>query len=170
MPSWKEASLAEMPFRQAMLADPATMAYNAPWAPPTGCLAFPPQQWGAWLARWTGHAPERFCAYLIAPHGQLVGEISWHDYGEEISTVIHAAYRGKGYGLEGLQLLAELAFRHPQIACLRNCFEAARTPALVTHRQAGFEIDGEENGLLRLRLSRERWEQRRAVRLSGGAS
>ena len=69
-----------------------------------------------------------------------------------------------------MQLLAELAFRHPQIACLRNCFEAARTPALVTHRQAGFEIDGEENGLLRLRLSRERWEQRRAVRLSGGAS
>lgn len=67
MLQWKTASLAEMPFRQALLSDPATMAYNAPWAPPTGCLDFPATKWAPWLERWTNQAPERFCAYLVFP-------------------------------------------------------------------------------------------------------
>ena len=28
-------------FRQAMMADPATMAYNAPWFPPEGTIPLP---------------------------------------------------------------------------------------------------------------------------------
>ena len=93
----------------------------------------------------------------VSPEGQPVGEISWHDYGAEISTIIHAAYRGKGYGLEGLRILAALAFRHKEISCLCNHFEASRIPALRVHQKAGFEIAGEEDGLLTLRLSREQW-------------
>lgn len=161
---WKPASLAEMPFRQALLGDPATMAYNAPWAPPDGCLDFPPARWSAWLEKWADHAPERFCAYLFTPQGQAVGEISWHDYGQEIGIVIHAEQRGKGYGLEGLQLLIALAFQYPEIDCLWNSFEATRTPALLTHQKAGFEVVEETDGMLRLRLTREHWLQSKNVR------
>lgn len=159
MLQWKEASLAEMPFRQAMLSDPATMAYNAPWAPPDGCIAFPPERWAAWLERWTGRAPERFCAYLLTPQGQPVGEISWHGFGAEIGVVIHSAHRGKGYGLMGLQLLASLAFQHPEINCLWNCFEASRAPALAIHQKAGFQPAGESGSLLKLCLTRENWQK-----------
>ena len=63
---------ATMPFRQAMLADPATMAYNAPWFPPDGCLPFPETEWDAWLQKWTGHEPERFCGFLADEAGELV--------------------------------------------------------------------------------------------------
>lgn len=155
------ATLADMPFRQSLLADPHTMAYNAPWAPPDGCIAFPTSSWNAWLERWTQHAPERWCGYLVNEKGETVGEISWHSLGGEIGVVIHHAFRGRGYGSEGLRLLAQQAFRFSEIDTLTNRFEPSREPALTTHLAAGFVPLKIEDGVLTLRLTRERWEAQR---------
>lgn len=143
-----------MPFRQAMLADPATMAYNAPWFPPDGCIPFPESDWDEWLADWTGHEPERFCGFLADEAGELVGEICWHGYGAGMGIVILAAHRGKGYGTEGLRLLAERAFSHPEITSLTNDFESDRDPAVSVHRKVGFVPVSEERGVLTLRLTK----------------
>ena len=144
-----------MPFRRAMLADPATMAYNAPWFPPDGCLPFPEEDWDAWLNRWTGHEPERFCGFLANEAGELVGEICWYDSGAGMGVVILAAHRGKGYGKEGLRLLIECAFSHPQITSLTNDFETDRAAALAAHRALGFAPVGEKDGIVTLRLERK---------------
>lgn len=160
-----EASRDLMPFRQAMLESPATMAYNAPWAPPQGTVPFPEEAWDAWLQAWTDREPERFCGYLQAEDGTLVGEVCWHGFGQEMGVVIHAPYRGRGYGLEGLRLLAERAFRHGEISMLVNTFEADREPALAVHERMGFVPVGEKDGVLTLRLTRERYEALRRRRM-----
>ncbi len=156
-----EATRAMMPFRQWMMADPATMAYNAPWSPPDGTIPFPEEAWDGWLADWTGSAPERWCAYLANEAGDMVGEISYHHAGQDMGVMIAAPFRGRGYGREALALLVAEAFRHEEISELRNCFEPTRTPALRTHLAAGFVRVEERDGLLTLRLTRERFEERR---------
>lgn len=145
----------KLSFRQAMLADPATMAYNAPWFPPDGCLPFPEEAWDEWLDKWTGHEPERFCGFLANENGELVGETCWHSFGAGMGIVICAAYRGRGYGEEGLRLLIDRAFSYPEIASLTNDFESDRAAALAVHRKLGFVPVGEENGVVTLRLDKE---------------
>ena len=158
-----------MPFRQSMLADPATMAYNAPWFPPEGTIPFPEKQWAAWLDRWTSHEPERFCGYVAREDGTLVGEVCWHGFGRGMGVVIHAAHRGRGYGAQALQLLARRAFAHEEISFLENTFESHRDPALRLHLRAGFEETGrDEEGNLILRLTRRRWHEGTIHQTNGG--
>lgn len=151
------ASREHLPFRQALLADAATMAYNAPWCPPDGTLSFPEESWDAWLARWTNREPERFCGYVINENNTPVGEVCWYDHGAGMGVVIHAAHRGSGYGAEALHLLIQRAFAHPEITYLENQFESTRTAALHTHLNAGFREAGtDENGSLVLRLDKQK--------------
>ena len=150
-----EATRETMPFRQRMLSDPATMAYNAPWFPPDGCLPFPEEEWDEWLDKWTGREPERFCGFLADETGELVGEICWHSFGAGMGVVIVAAHRGRGYGEEGLRLLIDRAFSHPEIASLTNEFEPDRAAAMAVHRKLGFVPVSEENGVVTLRLNKE---------------
>ena len=142
-------------FRQVMLADPATMAYNAPWFPPDGCLPFPEEAWDEWLDKWTGHEPECFCGFLVDEAGELVGEVCWHGFGAGMGVVIVAAHRGRGYGEEGLRLLIDRAFSHPEITSLTNDFEPDRAAAMAVHRKLGFVPVSEENGVVTLRLNKE---------------
>lgn len=161
------ASRELMPFRQAMLTDPATMAYNAPWFPPDGTIPFPESDWDEWLADWTDREPERFCGYVAAEDGTLVGEVCWHGHGAGMGVVIHAAHRGHGYGAQALQLLAARAFSHADISCLENNFESTRDPALRLHEQAGFRRAGtNDDGYLVLRLTRQQWHERLLRRLT----
>ena len=84
-----------------------------------------------------------------------MGEVCWHGYGAGMGIVIHADHRGKGYGAQGLQLLIDRAFSHPEITCLENNFESTRDPALRLHQRAGFvEAGTDEDGYLVLRLER----------------
>ncbi len=147
-------TLADMPLRQAWLADPVTMAYNAPWFPPSGCLPFPQENWQDWLADWTNHEPERFVALLVRD-GETVGEVSWHDHGRDMGVLILAAYRGQGLGAQGLRLLAERAFEHAGLTELRVQFELERESARRTYARAGFSEIDVKDGLLTMRLTRE---------------
>ena len=94
-------SLDDLWFRQALLADEATMAYNAAWG---GTIDFPREKWAEWYGRWL-EVPETERYYRYLRHretGRFVGEIAYRLDGEKgvylCDVIVLAAERGKGYG------------------------------------------------------------------------
>ena len=90
------------PYRR-MLADPATMAYNAPWFPPDGCIPDAENEWIRLIENWTDRSPTRFYAYLQRVSDRcFVGDVNYHYNPErgwcDMGIVIYAPERGKGYG------------------------------------------------------------------------
>jgi RimJ/RimL family protein N-acetyltransferase len=143
-------------FYVQMLTDPATMAYNAPWFPPDGCIPGAAEAWEDLCADWTGRAPERFYAYLQrVSDGAFVGDVNYHRNGQGMGIVIYAPERGKGYGKAGLRLLLDRAFRVDGVPALRNDFETDRDAACSIHRALGFRDAGGSDGMLHLVLTRE---------------
>lgn len=156
----------ELEFYQQMLEDPATMAYNAPWFPPDGCIPFPESEWADWYAEWFGREPERFFAYLQRESdGAYVGNVDYHrDPGHDwwdMGIVIHAPERGKGYGKAGLELLLEHAFHVGGVRRMHNVFEETRGAAYHIHLSLGFREIGWEGGEVHLLLTREEYDARR---------
>lgn len=102
----------ELAFRQALLGDPDTMAYNHAYG---GTIAFPRERWADWYARWVENASgERFYRYLYDPEAdRFVGEVSYHFDGEldgyVCDVIVPAGLRGRGYGYQGLALLCGAA-------------------------------------------------------------
>lgn len=156
----------ELGFRQALLADPATMAYNRgcdlgfpQYHNDTGCIDFPPEDWSGWYARWVGGEPERFYAYL-EEDGAFVGEVSLYQTAPgvyEMGIVVHSAQRGRGHSRRGMELLMEAAFGRLGAREVTNHFEADRDAALRIHQKMGFQAEEEGRGMLRLSLTRERF-------------
>lgn len=146
-------------FYQKMMTDPATMAYNAPWFPPDGCIPNPEDDWANLVENWIGREPQFFYAYLKRiSDGAFVGDVCFHYTPEcdwwDMGVVIYAPERGKGYGKQGLQLLADHAFSHG-IKVLHNAFETTRDAAYRIHRAVGFEETGRENGTVHLVLTEQ---------------
>ena len=142
-----------------MMSDPATMAYNAPWFPPDGCIPHPEAEWED-LQDWIGHEPERFYAYLQRiSDGAFVGDVNYHRSREgdycDMGVVIYAPERGKGYGKEGLRLLADRALRADGVPALHNDFETTRDAAFRIHKAVGFREVGRSDGIIQLALTRE---------------
>lgn len=147
-------------FYVQMLSDPATMAYNAPWFPPDGCIPNATEEWEDLCAGWIGRAPERFYAYLQRiSDGAFVGDVNYHrnDRGTQydMGIVIYAPERGKGYGKAGLGLLLKQAFRVDGVPALHNDFETDRDAAWRIHKAVGFREAGVTDGILHLVLTRE---------------
>lgn len=99
-------------FRQELLADPETMAYNHNWG---GTISFPEEKWESWYGKWIVNTEgKRFYRYLLNEEDNgFVGEIAYH-YDEErriniADIIVMAKHRGKGFGSRGLQLLCEFA-------------------------------------------------------------
>lgn len=134
-------ALDELGFREALLSDAETMAYNAAWG---GTIAFPREKWAAWYRAWV-EAPEgqRYYRYLLSPHRRgFVGEIAYH-YDAQASlylcdVIILAKYRGHGFGTEGLRLLCEAA-RENGLPALHDHI-AADNPAWRLFLKNGFSI------------------------------
>ena len=148
-------------FYVRMLSDPATMAYNAPWFPPDGCIPEPEKGWPEMQDSWIGREPERFYAFLRRKaDGAFVGDVNYHRGPEgdrwDMGIVIFAPERGRGYGRQGLFLLADRAFGDG-VPCLRNEFERTREAAYRAHVSAGFRETGAADGIVRLELTREEW-------------
>ena len=139
-------------FYVQMLSDPATMAYNAPWFPPDGCIPGAAEEWDDLCAGWIGHEPERFYAYLQrTSDGAFVGDVNGHGMG----IVIYAPERGKGYGKAGLRLLVDKALRVDGVPALHKDFEPTRDTAWRIHRAAGFRDAGMEDGVFHMVLTME---------------
>ena len=101
----------ELDARAALIGDPATMTYNAAWG---GTIPFPESARDAWYAHWIRqHDNKRYYRYLLDENDTFVGEIAFH-YDEKwggymAHVLIHARYRRRGYGREGLELLCTAA-------------------------------------------------------------
>ena len=99
----------ELWFRQKMLEDDATMAFNHAYG---GTISFPKERWNEWSKRWVGAGNERFYAYVKAEK-DFVGEVAYR-FDEAtghyvMSLIIFAPFRRRGYGLQALSLLCEEA-------------------------------------------------------------
>lgn len=152
-------------FYERMMSDPATMAYNAPWFPPDGCIPHPEKEWKRLCADWIGAEPERFYAYLRrTSDGAFVGDVCFHYTPErdwwDMGVVICAQERGKGFGKQGLRLLADYAFAHG-VKRLHNEFETTRDAAYAMHRAVGFRETGTDGGIVELMLTKEEFEKGR---------
>ena len=144
----------DMWFVQQMQQDPETMAYNAGWDvsyagyhPDTGCIDFPESEWQEKHARLVGHEPECFYAFVrLKSNGQFAGEVNFHytdkDDWWDMGVLIHAPFRGKGYGRMALELLLRRAFLECEISKLHNSFETTRDPGMAIHLNAGFRPCG----------------------------
>ena len=149
-------------FYVKMMSDPATMAYNAPWFPPDGCIPAPESEWLDLQAFWIGKEPERFYAFLQRKgDGAFVGDVNYHYTPKrswwDMGIVIYAPERGKGYGRQGLRLLLDRAFKVDGVSRLHNDFETTRDAAYHIHKAAGFRETGMVDGILQLELTREEY-------------
>lgn len=147
-------------FYVKMMSDPETMAYNAPWFPPDGCVPDPDSGWVELQKSWIGKAPERFYAFLQRKtDGAFVGDVNYHHNPKQswcdMGIVIFAPERGKGYGKQGLRLLLDRAFKVDGVSCLHNDFEDARIAAYRIHKAVGFRETGTLDRIIHLELTRE---------------
>ena len=143
-------------FRQLMLSDPETMAYNHAWG---GTISFPEERWQEWYDFWI-REPEgkRFYRYLKDEAGAFVGEIAYHfDSGMNgfiADVVVLASHRGKGYGSEALELLCNEA-RKNRVSVLYDDI-AIDNPAITLFKKHGFieESRTEEKIILKKELQK----------------
>ena len=145
-------ALQDLWFRQQLMADEATMSYNAAWG---GTIPFPENAWKEWYDHWLiHHDNKRFYRYLwdsAADH--FVGEIAYH-YDEErkiwlADVIVLSAYRGKGYGSEGLQLLCGAA-KANGVDVLRDDI-AIDNPSIRLFLRAGFTEEYRTNEIIMLK-------------------
>ncbi len=142
----------ELWFRQRLLADAETMAYNRAWG---GTIPFPEECRRAWYDRWVADSGgKRFYRYLTDASGRFVGEAAWHWDDERgiclADVIVFAPQRGKGYGGEALELLCAEAKR---AGVTRLCDDvAADNPAIALFRKHGFtEAERTERSVLLVR-------------------
>lgn len=130
---------AELAFRQSLLADEETMAYNHAWG---GVISFPEEDWDDWYDRWIAKPDgRRYYRYLQDAEAGFVGEIAWHldpETGWALANVlIHAQYRGRGFGSRGLELLCAAA-KEQGLSALYDDI-AADNPARPLFLRHGFQ-------------------------------
>ena len=149
-------------FYVKMMSDPATMAYNAKWFPPDGCIPNADEEWKDLYKYWINNQPKRVYAFLQrVSDGAFVGDVNYHLSSDgnwyDMGIVIYAPERGKGYGKQGLGLLLEQAFIKDKIPCIHNDFETTRDAAYKIHLDNGFKEIGKEDGVIHLELTREQY-------------
>ena len=159
-------SLREMDYRQALLAQPETMSYNAgqPSDAPgydvaTGCIDFPITDWRYWRGVWLYREPACYDAYLLDEEiGAFVGEVCYYYDMERdacgAGVLIEHDKRGRGYGTAGLKLLVRHAFARPEIDALFVDLPEHRDHALRMFLTAGFREVQTEGGIIHLRVER----------------
>ena len=153
----RKPTLSEFAFRQRMLADAETMAYNEKWG---GTIDFSREKWDGWYARWIESTDgQRFYRYLYVPEAEsFVGEAAYH-FDAELQVwladvIVYAPFRGRGYGREGLRLLVRAA-RENGLAALCDNIAADNMAALALFQDEGFRPVGctEEWVLVEKRLT-----------------
>jgi len=149
---------ADLPHRAAWMADPATMAYNAGFAPApgydpaTGCLAFPAADHAAWLQAWTT-LPDRFLAFVAddvaaPPLGEVAFRVT-PDGAAHLHVLVAAPHAGRGVGVAALRLLLARVFARSDVTQAVDEFPADREPAETVFRRLGFARDGDRVVLTR---------------------
>lgn len=136
----------ELRFRQKMLADEETMAYNHVWG---GTIDFPPEKWTDWYDRWVAHPIDRYYRFLRESRsGEFVGEIAWHYDGERYlaDVLVYSPFRHRGYGTAGLALLCAAAHEHGIDALCDSI--AVDNPSLPLFLRCGFTEEYRTNEII----------------------
>lgn len=131
--------ISQLEYRQKLIADRDTMAYNAKWG---GTIDFPPEKWEKWYERCLNDANDKqFYRYIYSEEDNcFVGEVAYRydeGYGEYIANIIiEYKHRGKGYGGEGLRLLMDAAKAN---GVAKLCDDiAADNPSIALFKEMGF--------------------------------
>ncbi len=156
----------ELFFRQSLLSDPETMAFNRfkdpgpDYDPKTGCIEFPRGTWALWYDFWLEHEPDNFYA-VIADGRTPLGEISWHFDGEEyrVGIILLAKHRRKGYCAPTLELLCRKAFETFDLPALSATVSTANPAAGKGLAKAGFVRIRKGGGSADYRITKEQWQQ-----------
>lgn len=151
----------ELFFRQNLLSDPETMAFNRgkepaqDYHPETGCIDFPRENWALWYDCFIGREPELFYAVLADGRTPL-GEVSYYtdENGCHPNILLKKRHRGKGYCAPGLRLLCQRAFENGAER-LSVTLSTAAVSAVKGYRSAGFRILRRGNGTVDLEQTRE---------------
>ena len=96
-------------FRESLVSDDETMAYNHHWG---GIVSFPKETWNEWYDYWLINTDNmRYYRYLVNENDEFVGEIAYHYDGKYYlaNIIIYFKFRNRGYGKEGLRLLCNIA-------------------------------------------------------------
>ena len=170
--SLRTPGLRDMEYRQRLLSDPATMAYNRgrdlggaeDYDPRTGCIRFSRENWRWWRQVWLLNEPEFYSALLWnEEEGRFVGEVCYFYDGEAqahtAGILIEAKHRGRGYCAEGLRLLMEHAFTREGVGVLRCELPEDNAAALRGYRRAGFHEFGRAMGVVTVLYTREDHER-----------
>ena len=132
-------------FRQEMLSDTKTMEYNHAWG---GTILFPEERWADWYAKWLGENRKYFYRYLAEENGTFLGEAAYHyDDARGINlcdVIVHAKYRGRGYGRQGLCLLCDAARANGLTELYDDI--AVDNPAIKLFLNCGFFVVCETEG------------------------
>jgi len=143
----------DLGYRQHLLGDPATMAYNSEWTDDgTGCIPQTNEQLRDWYQNYylkTG----MYYAYCVVD-GTPVGEVAISPKGM-VSVIIEAKYRNHGYGRMALDKLCELAFTKLGFDFLVDDFPPSRAVSERLFASLGFERMNPET----LRLTNEKWRR-----------
>lgn len=131
----------ELIFRQELLADKATMSYNAKWG---GTIDFSIDCWQDWYEKWILNPNKKFYRYLYSvEQDAFVGEVSYHFDNEYQCTVcdiiIKNCYRGNGFGKKGLMLILDVAKEKGLSVIYDNI--AVDNTAVKLFKQCGFTGD-----------------------------
>lgn len=134
-------------FRQNLLSDDETMAYNHAYG---GTIDFGKAKWEQWYDFWiTNNQSKRFYRYL--KRGPIfVGEVSYHhdeDSGVYIADIlVFFPYRKKGFGSEGLTLLCDAAKENGIKALYDNI--AIDNPSINLFLKNGFTEEYRNNEII----------------------
>lgn len=141
------------------------MAYNKGYDLPfpgydklTGTISLDDTYWKKWYDLYFSNPGEYFYAYIYDQDLKIfVGDVNFHPSklnpdSRDIGIVIKDEFRDQGYGKFGLKLLIKKAFSFDYIKALHNDFEKERSSALKIHKDLGFKIIGESDGILYLEL------------------
>lgn len=142
---------AEFATRQAWLADPDFMSYNAGWSIDfpgydvgTGCVDWPESQWDAFEERLRRPQDEQGYHFVIdLLTGATLGHVHYTVDGgtASIGFNVVTSPRGQGLGSEFLELLLERIREVTEATEVVNDFEDERVAAVKVHKAAGFRPD-----------------------------
>ena len=140
-------------FRQAMMADPETMAYNHAWG---GTIPFPREKWEEWHDFWIKNPNKRFYRYITTGKSRsFVGEAAYHYDAERqiylTDVIISAKYRRQGYGKAGLEMLCDVA-RKAKIPELYDDI-AIDNPGINLFLRCGFREENRTEEIIMLKKS-----------------
>lgn len=147
-------TVAEFSVRQAWLADPEMMSYNADWNidhpgydRATGCVDWPESDWPAFQAR-LALPPAHQGYYYVRDTGtdQFIGHVHYlvgPDETAEIGFNVIPERRGQGLGAQFLRLLLDRVWQDTPAQIIVQQLEDERIAAVKVHQHCGFTPEQE---------------------------